>query len=559
MAKELGLVRRGNRWIYRRRVPEDLRAALGKREIKESLKTEVYAEAKVRRNEAALKWDRSFSQLRRQLSFEQLRSDIIRHVAEQRNSRNKVSAVKEEIEIARHETRADILLYRDNPDSYEARDQLGQLKQTIFPSLATRSNEMPVPEFTPPDITSHLPEDQASEVNELLRQAALELAMRDAAFLQNSFPSQGYNPLFETASPVTLKRAADEFLTEYFTRSLTPKRQQSLRAEANMLLFILGPEILLSEIKRPACRRFRDTINQLPSNITKHFPAYAGMHLDDIIAETQRRALPRMKRPTQAKYITMLKSILSFAEKEQYISSNPAHDLTPLGEKAPARKARDAFETEDLAKIFHADHFASRSDARGERFWAPLISLFTGMRLNEICQLDIPDIKQSASGVWYIDINADDDGKSVKNERSARRVPIHQELLKLGFLNFVEEERERRASGKLFEGVKKTKVRNFGAATSKWFNRTFLRNAGLKSSKNGFHSFRHTFKDALSRARVHHQFIDALGGWNTILSGSSGIYGNGPSLDDLAAEIEKISYPDLDLSHLYGTAMKARP
>lgn len=56
MAKELGLVRRGNRWIYRRRVPEDLRTSFGKREIKESLRTEVYAEAKIRRNAVAVNW-----------------------------------------------------------------------------------------------------------------------------------------------------------------------------------------------------------------------------------------------------------------------------------------------------------------------------------------------------------------------------------------------------------------------------------------------------------------------------------------------------------------------
>jgi integrase len=551
MAKELGLRRRGNRWIYRRRVPQDLRAVLGKREIKESLQTEVYAEAKVKRNATALKWDRSFSQLRRRLSFEQLRSDIIRHVAEQSKSRNKVSTVKEEdVEIPRHEARADIRLYQDNPDSDEAQDQLGRLKQSIFSSLAIQSDEMPVPEFTTPDVTSHLSEDQASEVNELLRQAALELAMRDFDVLHNSFPSQGHNRVFATASPVTLKRATDEFLTEHFTRNLTPKREQSLRAEASMVLFILGQEMLLSEITRLSCRNFRDTINQLPSNITKHFPDYDGMNLEQIVAEARRKALPRMKRQTQAKYITMLKSILGFAEKENYITSNPAYDLTPLGEKVPRKKARNAFQTEGLTKIFRADHFASRSNTRAERFWCPLIALFTGMRLNEICQLDISDVKRSTSGVWYIDINVNDETKNVKNELSERKVPVHSELKKLGFLSFVDMERKRCTSGKLFEGIKRTDVTNYGASVSKWFNR-FLRNTEVKSPKNSFHSFRHNFKDALSRARIYQDFIDALGGWNTIRSGSSGSYGDAPSLDDLATEIEKVSYPGLDLSHLY--------
>jgi integrase len=249
---------------------------------------------------------------------------------------------------------------------------------------------------------------------------------------------------------------------------------------------------------------------------------------------------------------------LAFSEKEHYIPAHPAPDLTSLGEKTPARKLRNAFETVDLAKIFNSGHFMSRGDARGVRFWGPLIALFSGMRLNQICQLDIGDIKRSSSGVWYFDINADDDTKSVKNDRSARRVPVHSKLIELGFVNFVEGERKRRASGKLFKDLKRTEVRNYGAAVSKWFNRTFLRNADVKSSKNGFHSFRHTFKDALTRARIYQDVIDALGGWNTIRSGSSGLYGNGPSLDELAAETEKVSYPGLDLSHLYDMTAKAK-
>jgi integrase len=553
MARELGLVRRGNRWTYRRRVPEDLRASFGKREIKESLHTEVFEEAKVRRNAVALKWDQLFAQRRRQISFEQIRSDVIRHVAEASNSQADSllkSLGNEGREDALNEALADIRRYRDEPGGEIAQDELDRLKQTIFQSLAIETNEMPVPEFAPPDITSHLPNDQQIQVHELIRQAALELASRQADVLRNGYRSRGHNPTF-TDKAITLQRAADLFLDDYFTRKLTPKRRQSLQSEANMLLFLIGPDILVSEVNRPGCRKFRDTINQLPSNITKYFPNYRDMSLGEIISQTEARALPRMKKATQAKYITMLRSIMDFAVKDGYISTNPAQDLMPLGEKAPARRAREAFEKEDLTKIFSIGQFASRMDDEDERFWAPLVSLFSGMRLNEICQLDLSDIKRSPSGVWCIDINADDDTKSVKNDRSARRVPIHSELIKLGFLKFVERQRSKRASGKLFEGVKRTEVRNYGASFSKWFNRTFLRTAKVKSSKNGFHSFRHTFKDALTRARIYQDVIDALGGWNTIRSGSSGLYGNGPSLEDLAIEIEKVCYPGLDLSHLY--------
>jgi hypothetical protein len=206
MAKELGLVRRGNRWIYRRRVPEDLRGSFGRREIKESLRTEVYAEAKVRRNAAALRWDRLFAQRRRQISFTQIRSDVVRYVAEQSQARTdnflEASLSLEERKEAYYEARADVRLYRDEPDSDEARNELDRVKLSVFPSLAVARNTMPVPEFDPPDITSHLTKDQASAVNQLIRQAALELAMRDADLMRDALSSRGHNQLFTTATPI---------------------------------------------------------------------------------------------------------------------------------------------------------------------------------------------------------------------------------------------------------------------------------------------------------------------------------------------------------------------
>lgn len=109
-------------------------------------------------------------------------------------------------------------------------------------------------------------------------------------------------------------------------------------------------------------------INQLPTNITKYFPEYRGMHLEEIISQAKRRSRPRMKKATQAIYITMFRSVLDYAEKEKYINSNPARDLMPLGDKAPARKAREAFETDDLRKIFSSGQFTSRAEDESERF-----------------------------------------------------------------------------------------------------------------------------------------------------------------------------------------------
>src|SRR5262249_11765008 len=69
MSKPQGLIRRGNVWYCRRRVPLDLIEAFGgTRELKESLHTENYKEAKKRCTLVTAKFDARFDQARGKLN-----------------------------------------------------------------------------------------------------------------------------------------------------------------------------------------------------------------------------------------------------------------------------------------------------------------------------------------------------------------------------------------------------------------------------------------------------------------------------------------------------------
>lgn len=120
MPRELGLVRRGNRWIYRRRIPEDLRPLFGgRRELKQSLGTEVHAEAKILRNQVATRIDQLFVERRRQLKFSSLASAVHKYVAEQSQidlaEIRKSFSDAEGFDDACDEARGNIGLYQD-PD-----------------------------------------------------------------------------------------------------------------------------------------------------------------------------------------------------------------------------------------------------------------------------------------------------------------------------------------------------------------------------------------------------------------------------------------------------------
>jgi hypothetical protein len=85
-------------------------------------------------------------------------------------------------------------------------------------------------------------------------------------------------------------------------------------------------------------------------------------------------------------------------------------------------------------------------NATSYSFWLMPLGLFTGARLNELCQLHAHDVIQDVHGVDLISINANGFNKSLKTEQSAREIPICSKLIEMGFLDFVEERRQ--ADGK---------------------------------------------------------------------------------------------------------------
>ena len=75
----------------------------------------------------------------------------------------------------------------------------------------------------------------------------------------------------------------------------------------------------------------------------------------------------------------------------------------------------------------------------------------------------------------------------------------------------------------------------------------FLDSVGVKHSKKVFHSFRHSYRDAVREAEISGEKVRALGGWTTGRTEDN--YGSGLRASTLAKDIEAVSYPGLDLTH----------
>lgn len=184
---------------------------------------------------------------------------------------------------------------------------------------------------------------------------------------------------------------------------------------------------------------------------------------------------------------------------------------------------------------------------RDWRYWLPIISLYSGARLGEIAQLFIEDIRQDR-GVWIFHITPEGatDDKSVKTEGSARVVPVHPELIRLGLLDYHAEQKTA-GETRLFPTAERDTRGHFGEP-SRFFGRYFEKIGVKVDNTTKFHSLRHGVTDAFRRAGyLDEEFGMLLGHTAGTTTGRYGVMPEG-DLTRRKKLIDAIAYPGLVLN-----------
>ncbi|MEZ5735871.1 MAG: site-specific integrase [Novosphingobium sp.] len=222
------------------------------------------------------------------------------------------------------------------------------------------------------------------------------------------------------------------------------------------------------------------------------------------------------------------------------VSENPFAGLHKDTSKLKRANARPPFTAEQITAIIQSPLFTGfladgKESISGEkqaddwRKWIPLICLFTGARIGEVAQLRVDDVYKD-DGIWCIEFRHDErTGQKTKSDRS-RFVALHAMLLDIGFLEFVEREKERSdrdGNLQLFPDMKLGARQQFGDYASAWW-RDYLVAIGVKPKVGGdgfgSHSFRHTMADQLRAAGHLDDVIGAviLGHSTTSVTGGYG-------------------------------------
>jgi integrase len=170
-----------------------------------------------------------------------------------------------------------------------------------------------------------------------------------------------------------------------------PRTAHSYRTTRKWVIDGLGAETAMREITREQCRDFLNCVRTMPKHAEQRFPKLSFRQAVELA-----RANPEIDRISAANvnaYMVRLSALMNWAMNEGFISSNPARGLK-IPDPVRRRDKRNPFCESQLRRIFEALEATTRgrNSARRARFWVPLIALFSGMRLNEICQLDVADM-----------------------------------------------------------------------------------------------------------------------------------------------------------------------
>lgn len=305
-------------------------------------------------------------------------------------------------------------------------------------------------------------------------------------------------------------------------------------------------------VSKEDMRHLRDTIEAIPNNYAKD-KNLKEMSLQEVVKFNKSQ---NVIAPTTAnKYWGVITAFMNWISLEGYIGKSPADGLKVIVQKN-LLDSKHPFSNEQL-KIWFNSPIYKGCKSPGRRlmagdlvikdalFWVPLIGLYTGMRLGEIIQLELNDFYQVNEG-WVFDVkpDPDDKNKTVKTNSSVRKVPLHKDLFKFGFVEYWQNMKSKN-NKRIFEEINPSSKGYYSDTFSKKFSRR-LKQLKIKTDRTSFHSLRHNVKDALKDKDILDTHQNAILGHAQ--QGMNAVYGSN-ELVKLKECIDRIEF-DLDFSHL---------
>lgn len=564
MAKYPGLTQRGGVWQVRKRIPADLQHIDTRGSIRESLDTRDKREAVGRYHLKLAEYEAWFARLREELRSRPFVETALATARIQDLGRDAVEGLVRQWWQARSSFRkptcedgqdtASVLasLAEDEASAAraedEGRDLAGELADRLLFEAGAASRPLRVGSIKTHQQYPIVDRDTLaySQLRSLVRQGLKHEAMlaRDHVTGDRTTPPHAiFNP--QGVEIMGTAKTIYDLVRDFRIERERLHGTESTARKYGLLFRVIeeqwGHDLAVSEITRQRCVELVGFIQKLPSNGTKKFPT---MTFAQSAAAAEAGGHKLLAPNTVVSYVQNLCALLRWGKNHDYGVRVNTEGLKPNGGALVERRGMTPHE---LTVIFQA--LSEMRESVPHRFWIPALAAYTGARAEELCQLRTEDVIE-IGGVACLNLTRfDPAGRAVAEKRfktkySERYVPLHDDVLAAGFMEFVE---TCDPKGRLFSTLKPGKKGNYSHNFSKWYG-GFMDRIEHSDPALVFHSYRHGFRDACRDADIPEETAHALGGWATINQGQR--YGNRGAVPNLHRALKKITYGDFQLSAL---------
>ncbi len=373
---------------------------------------------------------------------------------------------------------------------------------------------------------------------------------------------------------LTLKELIDKFI-EYKKSKKAWGSPKTIELNTQKLNYIFEfftsirktNKIIVKSFEASDAIQFEKYFQILPKNRTKKYPKAT---IGELIEKSQSGDIPiseRISSVTYNSYVDLLNGLFNYASqpKQGFIDKNIFIDLK-VKTRAPSKRL--PFDDNDIKLFFSTELYQNKKfDAKYSwRYWIPIIMAYSALRLEEASQLLLDNILE-IDGIYCFNVKEIIDNNTgifitrLKNESSERVIPIHPQLIKIGFVKYVDYLTQQNES-KLFPDLSNSsgavQYKKAGAKVSRFFNeddpghykKSYLTSCGINSDskpRKVLYAFRHSVQAILNNhtADIENDKIDKLFGHATKSIGRK-FYG-GYSPETILKVVKLIQYPNSQL------------
>lgn len=308
------------------------------------------------------------------------------------------------------------------------------------------------------------------------------------------------------ANSIQLAQAIEEYLTENQAKGWKVRTINQYQHSLVVASSFFG-DVAIGTLTREQGRSLRGILPKLIKGKTQD-----NLHEYGINGCTTDAAEMQINSVTANNHMNRLREFFRWSESMGYISRNPLPDDNIPMPKVSKQAKRSPITDQEVKQIFAHPLFTehkgikTRKIQHASHFWLPLIAAYSGMRLGEISQLSVENIRKCGEH-WCFMVEQSSAEHYLKTANAQRAIPIHNELIRIGFIEFVNYIRANNGT-RLFNNIRLIQG-NYSNKPSEWFIKQFRDALGMPLHVTP-HAFRHSVKDKLSRVEANPENISRL-------------------------------------------------